>query len=142
MVWIGLHGIMFLFLFSDFYKAKYLNATRRRRQAVKANGHANGVQSNGHSKHLGEGDASVPNGSNKGACMVSFFLPPWGQLVLRRSAGAFSRAGQTHWLTMAIPCGLDADRMGRDVGKVRESLFGVGSCCVIVLLINLKILTS
>jgi len=57
MVWIGLHGVMFLFLFSDFYKAKYLNAARRRRQAVKANGYANGSASNGHSKHLGEGDA-------------------------------------------------------------------------------------
>lgn len=25
MIWIGLHGLMFLFLFSDFYKAKYNN---------------------------------------------------------------------------------------------------------------------
>jgi len=70
MVWIGLHGVMFLFLFSDFYKAKYLNAARRRRQAVKANGHANGLHSNGHSKHVGEGDTLVANGSNTGACMV------------------------------------------------------------------------
>ncbi|KAI8045005.1 hypothetical protein M5D96_001182 [Drosophila gunungcola] len=71
MVWIGLHGVMFLFLFSDFYKAKYLNAARRRRQAVKAkaNGHANGALSNGLSKHFGEGDALVTNGSNTGACM-------------------------------------------------------------------------
>ncbi|EDX11613.1 GD19675 [Drosophila simulans] len=69
MVWIGLHGVMFLFLFSDFYKAKYLNAARRRRQAVKANGYANGSASNGHSKHLGEGDALVANGSNTGAGM-------------------------------------------------------------------------
>ncbi|XP_017056971.1 elongation of very long chain fatty acids protein [Drosophila ficusphila] len=69
MVWIGLHGVMFLFLFSDFYKAKYLNAARRRRQAVKANGQANGLHSNGHSKHLGEGDALLTNGSNTGACM-------------------------------------------------------------------------
>ncbi|XP_022214320.2 elongation of very long chain fatty acids protein [Drosophila obscura] len=74
MVWIGLHGVMFLFLFSDFYKAKYLNAARRRRQAVKANGHANGnghgLPANGHSKHLGNGDAPLTaNGSNKGACM-------------------------------------------------------------------------
>uniref|UniRef100_A0A6P4E275 Elongation of very long chain fatty acids protein n=1 Tax=Drosophila rhopaloa TaxID=1041015 RepID=A0A6P4E275_DRORH len=71
MVWIGLHGVMFLFLFSDFYKAKYLNAARRRRQAVKAkaNGHANGVHSNGHTSHIGEGDALVANGSNTGACM-------------------------------------------------------------------------
>lgn len=72
MVWIGLHGVMFLFLFSDFYKAKYLNAQRRRREAVKANGHTNGVYTNGKVKHLGNGDAPLPaNGTNKGACMVS-----------------------------------------------------------------------
>lgn len=72
MVWIGLHGVMFLFLFSDFYKAKYLNAKRRRREAVEVNGHANGVYTNGKVKHLGNGDALLPaNGTNKGACMVS-----------------------------------------------------------------------
>ncbi|XP_017847078.1 elongation of very long chain fatty acids protein AAEL008004 [Drosophila busckii] len=69
MVWIGLHGVMFLFLFSDFYKAKYLSVKRRRREAVKANGHANGAVGNGKVKHLGEGDAMLSNGSNKGACM-------------------------------------------------------------------------
>lgn len=50
MVWIGLHGVMFLFLFSDFYKAKYI--------AVKNN------LSNGKSKQIHQ------NG-NQGACMVS-----------------------------------------------------------------------
>ncbi|KAH8414537.1 hypothetical protein KR215_008493 [Drosophila sulfurigaster] len=76
MVWIGLHGVMFLFLFSDFYKAKYVNAQRRRREAVKANGHANGSAipaANGkvNNKHFdGDGDAQTANGnSNKGACM-------------------------------------------------------------------------
>ncbi|XP_068153362.1 very long chain fatty acid elongase 7 [Drosophila tropicalis] len=74
MVWIGLHGVMFLFLFSDFYKAKYLSVQRRRqaKQAVKANGHSNGrVQANGNAKHLSSGDAPLVNGngSNKGACM-------------------------------------------------------------------------
>lgn len=71
MIWIGLHGVMFLFLFSDFYKAKYLNAQRRRREAVKANGYSNGVHANGEVKNLGSGDTQLTNGSNKGACMVS-----------------------------------------------------------------------
>lgn len=71
MIWIGLHGVMFLFLFSDFYKAKYLNAQRRRREAVKANGYSNGVHANGEIKNLDSGDTLLSNGSNKGACMVS-----------------------------------------------------------------------
>lgn len=61
MVWIGLHGIMFLFLFSDFYKAKYRSVTKgiaekraRTNGAVKA----------------GNGAAVTENG-NQGACMVS-----------------------------------------------------------------------
>jgi hypothetical protein len=29
MVWIGLHGIMFLFLFADFYKQSYINKQKR-----------------------------------------------------------------------------------------------------------------
>lgn len=43
MVWIGLHGVMFLFLFSDFYKSKY---TITKKTKVVQNG-------------------------NEGACMVS-----------------------------------------------------------------------
>lgn len=43
MVWIGLHGVMFLFLFSDFYKSKYTIAKKTK---------------------------VVQNG-NEGACMVS-----------------------------------------------------------------------
>lgn len=70
MIWIGLHGVMFLFLFSDFYKAKYLNAKRRRREAIKVNGYSNGVHANGDVKNLGSGDAQPDSGSNKGACMV------------------------------------------------------------------------
>lgn len=76
MVWIGLHGVMFLFLFSDFYKAKYTKAA----QKVKAT--ANGVlksaekehlMSNGNGKLITNGDVFHANGnSNKGACMVSF----------------------------------------------------------------------
>lgn len=65
MVWIGLHGIMFLFLFSDFYKAKYINASKRLH--AKQNGTAkraavgNGT-ANGSTKYM--------NGnSNGGACM-------------------------------------------------------------------------
>lgn len=83
MVWIGLHGVMFLFLFSDFYKAKYTNANKGK--AVVANGGVaikkNGYKtlSNGHAVcngngHISNGDAIMANGSatnnnNKGACM-------------------------------------------------------------------------
>lgn len=33
MVWIGLHGVMFLFLFSDFYKQSYINKQKRLKDA-------------------------------------------------------------------------------------------------------------
>lgn len=85
MVWIGLHGVMFLFLFSDFYKTKYTSAGGRSSQQNKQqNGHAltNGKCSNGTTKPLmanGVMSHSVmPNGNNniqqttndnKGACM-------------------------------------------------------------------------
>lgn len=74
MVWIGLHGVMFLFLFSDFYKAKYTKAA----QKVKAsNGHIHSAEKehlrNGDGKLYTNGDIIYANGnSNKGACMVSF----------------------------------------------------------------------
>lgn len=40
MIWIGLHGAMFLFLFSDFYKTKY---TSKPNKASVANGTSNGT---------------------------------------------------------------------------------------------------
>lgn len=54
MVWIGLHGVMFLFLFSDFYKQAYKNRGLHKKtdNAIKVNGH-------------------TANSDNKGACMVS-----------------------------------------------------------------------
>lgn len=45
MIWIGLHGAMFLFLFSDFYKTKY-NTSKPNKASLKngtSNGTANGV---------------------------------------------------------------------------------------------------
>lgn len=33
MIWIGLHGILFLFLFSDFYKVRYSTEGKRRLNA-------------------------------------------------------------------------------------------------------------
>jgi hypothetical protein len=30
MVWIGLHGVLFLFLFSDFYKSRYIKSDKLR----------------------------------------------------------------------------------------------------------------
>lgn len=53
MVWIGLHGVMFLFLFSDFYKTRYRKVT------AKLNGY----------KHIPSTNGVTHN--NKGACMVS-----------------------------------------------------------------------
>jgi hypothetical protein len=35
MVWIGFHGILFLFLFSDFYKASYVNKRAKAKAKAK-----------------------------------------------------------------------------------------------------------
>lgn len=35
MVWIALHGVMFLFLFADFYKQNYIENQKRKAAAVK-----------------------------------------------------------------------------------------------------------
>lgn len=40
MVWIGLHGVMFLFLFSDFYKSKYSSIKNKVTKSGLANGSA------------------------------------------------------------------------------------------------------
>ncbi|XP_065074749.1 very long chain fatty acid elongase AAEL008004 [Ochlerotatus camptorhynchus] len=82
MVWIGLHGVMFLFLFSDFYKQAYskrkalrLAAENKLLQATKydaLNGGSasNGSLANGH--HLYQ-NGKLSNGdlanNNQGACM-------------------------------------------------------------------------
>lgn len=80
MVWIGLHGVMFLFLFSDFYKQAYskrkamrLAAESKLLQATKydaLNGASNGSLANGH--HLYQ-NGKLSNGdlanNNQGACM-------------------------------------------------------------------------
>lgn len=59
MVWIGLHGVMFLFLFSDFYKSKYSKVkSKLLGQAVLANGSA-------------IVKTPVASTNNNGACMVS-----------------------------------------------------------------------
>lgn len=36
MVWIGLHGVMFLFLFSDFYKQNYIEKQKRLTEAKRS----------------------------------------------------------------------------------------------------------
>lgn len=64
---------MFLFLFSDFYKAKYTNA-RARSAAAKANtnGYTKIPASNGKCIPVSNGDLSnhlVASNNNKGACM-------------------------------------------------------------------------
>ncbi|XP_075150582.1 very long chain fatty acid elongase 7 [Haematobia irritans] len=71
MVWIGLHGVMFLFLFSDFYKTKYTQVAQKVK-AVTANGHVKAEPkehlTNG--KPMSNGTTVYANGgSNKGACM-------------------------------------------------------------------------
>lgn len=53
MVWIGFHGAMFLFLFSDFYKVKYTSAKAK---AAIANGNGTG---NGNSNGNGNGNVSI-----------------------------------------------------------------------------------
>ncbi|XP_058452276.1 elongation of very long chain fatty acids protein 7-like [Malaya genurostris] len=89
MVWIGLHGVMFLFLFSDFYKQAYSKRKtaiakraaeqqlqRQRYDALAPNGTSNGGISqhiNGH-HHLAYQNGKVPNGdlvnnNQAGACM-------------------------------------------------------------------------
>lgn len=40
MVWISLHGVLFLGLFSDFYKAKYVDKSKRPRAHSSQNGSA------------------------------------------------------------------------------------------------------
>ena len=75
MVWIGLHGVMFLFLFSDFYKAKYTNVRKSLKISSSSNGHAklaNGTNGTVHGKVHANGNGVVANGGNKGACMVSY----------------------------------------------------------------------
>lgn len=52
MIWIGFHGAMFLFLFSDFYKVKYSSSKAK---ASIANGNGNGNTSNGN----GNGNVSA-----------------------------------------------------------------------------------
>lgn len=59
MVWIGLHGVMFLFLFGDFYKSKYSSIKGKSKQLL-----ANGTT-------LLNGGGASKNGGNAGACMVS-----------------------------------------------------------------------
>lgn len=62
MVWIGLHGIMFLFLFSDFYKTKY----SKNKAHTKTNGTSNGSAKISYTH-------AESNGKD-GACMVSKFF--------------------------------------------------------------------
>lgn len=60
MVWIGLHGVMFLFLFSDFYKSKYSKVkSKLLGQSAMTNGSA--IKSS----------SPVAASNNNGACMVS-----------------------------------------------------------------------
>uniref|UniRef100_A0A0K8TP99 Elongation of very long chain fatty acids protein n=1 Tax=Tabanus bromius TaxID=304241 RepID=A0A0K8TP99_TABBR len=80
MVWIGLHGVMFLFLFSDFYKAKYTSRKNKSYVKVHQNGCANGSTAhNGTANGVANGKAhnglyvngsfKNENYSNGGACM-------------------------------------------------------------------------
>lgn len=60
MVWIGLHGVMFLFLFSDFYKQSYNKKQKRLKDL-----------SDKASKSVTLNGKPHENGSHDGACMVS-----------------------------------------------------------------------
>lgn len=50
MIWIGLHGVMFLFLFSDFYKVKYTKSKTDKVSMKNGNKIGNGSISNGVSR--------------------------------------------------------------------------------------------
>lgn len=72
MWWIGFHGVMFLFLFSDFYKAKYYAAKAKARLNGHSNGKANGI-SNG--KSNGKGTLNGNGNGNVSYCKsFKFFL--------------------------------------------------------------------
>ncbi|XP_050498445.1 elongation of very long chain fatty acids protein AAEL008004 isoform X2 [Diabrotica virgifera virgifera] len=93
MVWIALHGIMFLFLFSDFYKVKYLGpkqAVKRSDNGIcmplldeekeKSNGvtksSSNGTVNNGYIKsEFSESYEGYANGSTKGFVTQSITKP-------------------------------------------------------------------
>jgi len=81
MVWIGLHGVMFLFLFSDFYKSKYTSLKNKTKKIVQnQNGSndgacmpvlndgdhkkQNGIYKNGHVNGVSNG--GIPNGMHNG----------------------------------------------------------------------------
>lgn len=68
MVWIGLHGVMFLFLFSDFYKAKYTQVVGKHKKLLSSIKTAS-TSNNTSSKH-NYTNGKISNG-NQGACMVS-----------------------------------------------------------------------
>lgn len=106
MVWIGLHGVMFLFLFSDFYKTKYTRAAQKVK--VAANGHVKAAAA-ASKEHLTDakpataatnGNVIYANGgSNKGACMVS--------LILGSNSSSYGHYKQMHqtntpWATVEV----------------------------------------
>ncbi|XP_055321846.1 elongation of very long chain fatty acids protein 7 isoform X2 [Sitodiplosis mosellana] len=68
MIWIGLHGAMFLFLFSDFYKTKYTSKPEKASlKNGKSNGTANGHYTNnknGKETTIANGYSQLANGSN------------------------------------------------------------------------------
>lgn len=55
MVWIGLHGVMFLFLFSDFYKQNYSDKQKRLKdaKALTDNGKVHASNDNNSSQSVG-----------------------------------------------------------------------------------------
>lgn len=56
MVWIGFHGAMFLFLFSDFYKVKYTSVKDKAKAAIANGAYGNG---NGNGNSNGNGNVSI-----------------------------------------------------------------------------------
>lgn len=63
--WIGLHAVMFLFLFKEFYQQSYQQKKPRKSNAVMANGVAKGDQSKG--KHPNGVANGISNGIVNGA---------------------------------------------------------------------------
>lgn len=88
MVWIGLHGIMFLFLFSDFYKQSYI----KKKEKVKV------------IKKESENGKVYLNGDSKSGVLVSInfllyflYILMWSLSVAVESRGAFKWRQLSQW---------------------------------------------
>lgn len=77
MVWIGLHGVMFLFLFSDFYKQNYIEKQKRLKEAkrIAENGKVHSNDDNNSSQMVSSrGDICSDDNDYDDDVLVRIFL--------------------------------------------------------------------